>query len=78
MHLVQFAGANLMRTEEQGGEGQTKNEHTKTESRTGQLIYTMGFFKMRSIPATQGISAVLVCTPLVSQRLKRHVVNFDR
>ena len=39
MHLVQFAGANLMRTEEQGGEGQTKNEHTKTESRTGQLFY---------------------------------------
>ena len=44
MHLVQFAGANLMRTEEQGGEGQTKNEHTKTESRTGQLIYILWDF----------------------------------
>ena len=57
MHLVQFAGANLMRTEEQVGEGQTKNEQTKTESRTGQLIYTMGFFKMRSIPVDLGCVA---------------------
>ena len=28
-----------MRTEERGGEGQTKSEHTKTESRTGRSAH---------------------------------------
>ena len=53
MHLVQFAGASLMRTEEQGGEGQTKNEHTKTESRTGRIAQvpeSTSTKKLRPVP----------------------------